>query len=446
MLMSRSPAVVATCAALIVAGYPTDAAAQTGFLDAIQELAAIHADEGPADVTGRRTSVLVRMKDALAEWDRNLATLERRVARDLSGAGAGRAFQLHVELGLAYRQRGRLDDALREFDSAAKARPDASDVHLLRALTLEAAGRDSDAGRAFEAAWRRDPANPIKAYLSATRSEDLDAADRERARKVLSDALRRILSTNDSPRGIPFLVLDPVPDTLARAPVVGNAAVAGVFALLAQGRLDDAVAAIGTRTVGRFADADALHQFERGTAEEVEGRHTSARQAYAAALSGTLSGRHLIDVAIGRLAQVEGDLDGAIAAFREAARLHPNDPVIHRELAGAYAAAGRIDEAFAELVAALLIDPRHVAALTMVAQLFLDTDRTEDAIAVLSTAVERDPNSAEAHYGLAVALSRAGRADEAARQFERFERVSGEALERRRQQATGRAAPGAGQK
>jgi hypothetical protein len=40
-----------------------------------------------------------------------------------------------------------------------------------------------------------------------------------------------------------------------------------------------------------------------------------------------------------------------------------------------------------------------------------------------------------------VALSRAGRAEDAARQFERFERMSGQALEHRRREVTGQAAP-----
>jgi hypothetical protein len=47
----------------------------------------------------------------------------------------------------------------------------------------------------------------------------------------------------------------------------------------------------------------------------------------------------------------------------------------------------------------------------------------------------------ETHYALAVALSRAGRPEQAARQFERFERLSRERLERRRREVSGQAAP-----
>ena len=72
--------------------------------------------------------------------------------------------------------------------------PDASDVQLLRALTLEAAGNIDEAGRAYQAAWVRDVASPVKAYLVLRRTRAIETADAERARDVLRDAYGRILS------------------------------------------------------------------------------------------------------------------------------------------------------------------------------------------------------------------------------------------------------------
>ena len=171
-----------------------------------------------------------RMTAALAEWDRQIDRLQAQVDPKTDAPGRERAFQLHLELGLMYRRRGRLDEALRQFDAATTLQPGASDVQLLRALTLEAAGNIDEAGRAFQAAWVRDVANPVKAYLVLRRTRDIEAADGERARDVLRDAYGRILSGDHRPPAPPFLTLDLVPDTFSRTPIAGEARLARVFA------------------------------------------------------------------------------------------------------------------------------------------------------------------------------------------------------------------------
>jgi hypothetical protein len=47
----------------------------------------------------------------------------------------------------------------------------------------------------------------------------------------------------------------------------------------------------------------------------------------------------------------------------------------------------------------------------------------------------------QTHYALAVALSRTGRTDEAKQEFERFARLSGQAMEARRRSVAGQAGP-----
>jgi Flp pilus assembly protein TadD len=120
-------------------------------------------------------------------------------------------------------------------------------------------------------------------------------------------------------------------------------------------------------------------------------------------------------------------------------RLSPNNPVLRREFAGAFVATGRFDDAFAEFVAALLIAPDDADVLAAVGQMLLDTDRAGDAIAPLRRALAVKTDRYQTHYALAVALSRAGQADEAAREFERFERLNRQALEERRRVAAGQA-------
>jgi tetratricopeptide (TPR) repeat protein len=404
------------------------------FVEAAGSLARA-AQAGHADSTAVGKAV-ERLASALREWDLGLEAQQHRVDRELADAPAQRRFQLHIEMGVAYRARGRLADALREFDAAAELAPASSDVHLLRALTLESSGRPEAAAPAFRDAWLHDPENAMKAYYLVARGSNVPPDDIARARKVLLEHYETLLRT--APQGgtggvnPPFVVLDAIPDLLGQTPIVGDMRTANGFALLAAGKYADAVATLSGTTVS--ATDDPLRHFLEAQAAEKDNRTADARAGYTAALAGALSGRSVIDVAIGRLAQVDGDLPAAIDAFSHAVRLNPNDPTMRQELATAYAAAGRDDDAFAELVAGLLINPGQAALHAAIGQLRLDTGHAADAIPSFRRALELSPERYEVRYALATALARSGKPDEAARELKQFEQTRRERLERRRQQ------------
>jgi tetratricopeptide (TPR) repeat protein len=96
-------------------------------------------------------------------------------------------------------------------------------------------------------------------------------------------------------------------------------------------------------------------------------------------------------IGIARRAQIEGDPAGAIEALTQALRFSPNDPNIHKELASVYVAQGRADDAFCELMAALLIDRRDAGAHSAIGQLYLDSGRAAEAVAAFSSALELMP-------------------------------------------------------
>jgi tetratricopeptide (TPR) repeat protein len=412
-------------------------AQESAFVAVVRDLA--NTPGGISVARDRMTATAGAAAAALAEWDRQLDRLQVQVDQTADGSSRERAFQLHLEVGLMYRRRGRLDEALRQFDAARALQPAASDVQLLRALTLEAAGNIDEAGRAYQAAWVRDVASPVKAYMVLRRTREIETAGDERARNVMRDAYGRILSGAYRSPAPPFLTLDLVPDAFSLTPIAGEARLARVFAQLAAGRLDEAVAALRDGGPATSPDDSAVARIARGRTAEREGRLSDARREYVAALEGTLSGRHALYVGIARLAQVEGELDAAIDAFEHAVRLSPNDPVLRREFAAAFVAAGRFEDAFAELVAALLIAPDEADVLAAMGQMFLDTERAGEAIAPLRRALAVKADRYETHYALAVALSRAGRTEEAAREFEQFERLSRQALEERRRIMAGQA-------
>jgi len=401
------------------------------FVAAVRDLANAMSQPEPDRATVVRAAA-ERIRVALEGWDRAIGELESRIVHE-AGAPPDRTFQLHVELGLAYRTRGRVPEALRELDAAAALRPVSSDLQVLRALTLERADRIEKAGRAFQAAWRLDATNPVKAYYALQRSTGLSDADRMRARAVVTETYHRF-ATNDSvkPATAPFLVLDAIPDTLAPAPIVADAATAEGFALLQAGRYAEAAAAL-TRVDRPLPSSDSpVAHLARGRQHEADNHVDEARREYERALDATLVGRAPLYVGLGRLAQVDGDSHGAIDAYTHAVRLRPNDRNLHVEFASAYVAAGQPDDALAELMAALLVDPHDAQAHAAVGQVFLDTGRNADAVTAFTRALQLSPDGYEVHYALATALTRLGRTADAARQLAMFERVRRETLEQRR--------------
>jgi tetratricopeptide (TPR) repeat protein len=430
-------AVVGTLAVLMV---PVQARAQPeAFAMAVRDLAAAAAQSDTAQPAIK--AAVARLASALTQWDQAIAALEARTAGELAVATPQQAVRLHAERGLTYRARGRLEDALRELDraaalaeesaTAAGKNPDASDIHLLRALTLRAAGKTEDAARAFHTAWALDAHNAVKAYYALQSHGTTTPAERDRAYGVLVETYRILAAQTAAPSTPPFPMLDPISDLLAPAPVVGDETTGRGFALLAARRYSEAVDALARG--GAATKESARTHLARGQAAEAAGHVPEARREYAAALDGTLAGRSVIHVAIGRLAQVDGDLPAAIEALRQAADLNPLDALIRQELAQAYAGQGDDAAAFAELVAALLVDPRRAAVHAAIGQLHLDAGRAEEAIPALTRALELNPDGYEIRYALAMALTRLGRTDEAARQLEAYDRVRRELLERRRQ-------------
>jgi tetratricopeptide (TPR) repeat protein len=332
---------------------------------------------------------------------------------------------------------------LREFDAAVALQPSASDVQVLRALTLEAMGRTEEAGKAFRTAWNFDSRNPIKAYYVAMRPGAGSTSDRDRARMLLTETYRRFGTDTAQPSVSPFVALGALTDNLSRKPAVADHATAAGFALLKEEKYSDGITAIlaSDRSPAKTSDDSPLDHFARGQRDEAQNRVADARREYQDALAGTVAGRSVLLVGIGRLAQVEGDLDGAIEAYTRAARFNPNDPNIRKELASAYAAGGRADDAFCELIAALLIDPRDARAHAGIGQLYLDAERDAEAVTAFSRALELKPDGYETRYALATAFTRLGKTAEAAREFEQFERVRREKLEERRRGQSREAQP-----
>jgi len=252
-------------------------------------------------------------------------------------------------------------------------------------------------------------------------------------------------------------------DEAAGIPVLPLAAYADGFARILRGEYRDAImslrgaAAVATDERSELAAAGRLAQQGRhveaertlrsivtafpesgvahwwlGRVYESLNRMSDARREYEAVASVALTGRASLYAAIGRLSRTEGNFAGATEALERRLRLTPNDPVAHRELAWIHLDQDRTEQALAALSAAVSIDPLDAEAHAAIGRIRLDAGLHAEAITSLRRALDLRPALDGARYALALALKRTGRADEAARELELFERQRREATEERR--------------
>jgi Flp pilus assembly protein TadD len=196
---------------------------------------------------------------------------------------------------------------------------------------------------------------------------------------------------------------------------------------------------------GRDADAErtlqetiqlwpdsALAHWWLGSIYDGMNRFADARREFALAAPSAVAGRAQFFTKIGQLATIAADIAGAADAFARSVSAHLNDADAHKRLASALLLQDLADDAFVELVAVLLIDPRDAGAHAGIGQIHVNAGRYDEALPALRRAIELSPNHTEARYALATALMRLGNTQEAAREFERVQQAQRQELEERR--------------
>jgi len=120
-----------------------------------------------------------------------------------------------------------------------------------------------------------------------------------------------------------------------------------------------------------------------------------------------------------------GEVDEAIAHYREALALNPQYPEACNNLGEALAGRGAVKEAIAQFEKASQLDPGYSVARTNLGMMLARTGQTDKAVVHLKTVVEGNPDAADARRNLGHALADKRDFREARVQLEEAVRLSG---------------------
>jgi protein O-GlcNAc transferase len=454
--------IVAGIAAVLVSPSSAPAQAKDAFVAGLTQLIAAventNGDEAPL------VAAIDAMARGLAEWDARVAGVESGLRAEIGAAPPPLAARMRATLGAVYLERGRVADALQQFEAAATLDPTLAEVHVLRGVAFELAGKATEAASAYASAWQAGAPTTARAYLYLRSRRASDARRALDARALLASALDA--ATSIEPR-IRFSSASLLDEGSVAAPILPLTVYAEAFASIASGRFEDAIARLRIVAASdamraqardersRLARADALldagnpgaaadalretlqvlpgcslAQWKLGRLYQRMGNEAEALPLLEKiATLPVLAGRSHVLAAIGRLHHNRFDLEAAEAVYLRRLALHPNDSSSHYDLGEIYRAQDKLDEAFVEYAAAALLDPGSARAFAMIGQVHAAAGRDEAAVGMLRRAIAIDAAQLDARYGLSRALLRLGHVDDAQQELRVFEQMQAKAME-----------------
>jgi tetratricopeptide (TPR) repeat protein len=363
---------------------PASARAQgrDGFVEATVQL--LQAAAGEFGDEGRYlTAAVDAMARALQDWDAAIARAEAGLAADAVKAAPTEAARMRAGLAAIFVERGRFAAALQELEQSTRLDPALAEAHLLKGLVLERLGRAADARAAYRAAWQRRPLSLVPAYYVALAPPSSSDADRASAAAATTELLAAAADASGQRRPLVFPTDAFLDDTASMGPVLPLARYAPAFGLIATGRYDEAVAAF------RVAAA-------------VDPLVTDAPS----------------DLLAAARALRAGDAAGAIEQLTPVVAARPDAAQAHRVLGLAYQAAGKGEQALAELEMTIRLDRTDERARIALSAVLARAGRTQDARLALRDALVQIPTSGQAQWRLGQLALAAGDLAEAIPAFE----------------------------
>jgi protein O-mannosyl-transferase len=321
-----------------------------------------------------------------------------------------------TNLGLALNDRGRFDEAVRQYDEALRIEPDLALAHNNLGSALNSLGRFDDAIPHFAKTLALEPRNAsaysnlgnalagrgeFNAAIAQYRTALEITPDYATAHYNLALALARCGQFDEAI--IQFQrALELKPRDVNARTNLGNA-------LARRGRIDEAIAQY--RAALAIAPDQVVAHYNLANKLADQGKLDEAILHFRKVLEidpGQADAAYNLGIALNR----QGHVDEAIALFRQVAAARPRFADAHINLALALAEKGIVEEAILHYQRALQIKPDNSRANNNLGYLLAGLGKYDEAISHYRKALEIEPHYALAHNNLGNALSALGQFEE----------------------------------
>jgi len=377
---------------LLVLAVPSSALAQrdafySTLLTFYKTLGGTYGDEGPQLV-----AQLQELSTALERWDDEIRAAEQQLRPQLNGADAQTALQVHTLLASLYMERGRFDEALREFEEDIRIDPRRAAFHRFKGLVQQLQGPrlpeglnglpQTPAADAFRDAWLADPADPQNAYrLLAVGSAQTTSEEKDRALATLASVERELLNGSRPRAAAIFTTLSGIVDDTGGAVAFVPAAYARGFSLVLKGELNSGLAALRAAVT-----SDPLVVDPSATADTMKRGINALRQ---------------------------GLVANAIELLEATVALRGNSAEAHRLLATAYGVSGDAVRSLQHLREAVRVNPRDERSRLALVRALDDTGAQTDTNEAVRAAIAALPDAGAFRWQLATLAARLGQTNQA---------------------------------
>ena len=205
------------------------------------------------------------------------------------------------------------------------------------------------------------------------------------------------------------------PDNLQLAHALGQAYI--------QTQRTDAARGVFASLYGVSADSAAGHLINAQMMVRLE-MEAQAEQELAKAIERDprLPGANFL---MGQIALFRGRVEEAITLTERELSANPANAMALSQLGDAYLRRSKWDQAIGALQKSIWLNPYYSAPYILLGRAYMKKDQPAAAESMFRRAIEYDPNNRSAHYLLAQLLQQSGREEEAKREFEIAERLSG---------------------
>ena len=295
---------------------------------------------------------------------------------------------------------GKLDDAIKSLDTILKKSPSDVDGHLLRGRVYLARKETNNAIQEFQAVLKSEPRMPAAHYQLALAY--LQSGNNQQARSELREVINTAPAQVDATMLLAELniksgAVQPAIEDLERVLKVQPQA-GGAYLLLGSAYLAQKQPAKVVETGRRLVTAvpkDPRGPFLVGLGLLSQGKRPEARKEMEAALA--LSPGFLDPlVQLEQMSLVDQQPDAALAIARKQAALVSASAPHQMVLAGVYLSRRETGPAEAAYLKAIELNPKMAEPYRMLAALYAETNRYDQALARLGDALKARPNDAGA--------------------------------------------------